>query len=48
MTDESRRLHWEKVADWPLTITAVLFLVAYAAQSWTPVWPTRCPPSSSW
>jgi voltage-gated potassium channel len=31
MTDESRRLHWEKLADWPLTITAVLFLVAYAA-----------------
>lgn len=31
MTDESRRLRWEDRADWPLTFTAVLFLVAYAA-----------------
>jgi voltage-gated potassium channel len=31
MTDESRRQTWERQADWPLTIAAVLFLVAYAA-----------------
>jgi voltage-gated potassium channel len=31
MTDESRRQRWEDRADWPLTITAVVFLVAYAA-----------------
>ena len=31
MTDESRRQRWEVRADWPLTFTAVLFLVAYAA-----------------
>lgn len=31
MTGESRRQRWEDGADWPLTITAVLFLIAYAA-----------------
>jgi voltage-gated potassium channel len=31
MSDESRRQQWEAKADWPLTFTAVLFLVAYAA-----------------
>jgi voltage-gated potassium channel len=31
MSDESRRQRWEAKADWPLTFTAVLFLVAYAA-----------------
>jgi voltage-gated potassium channel len=30
MTAESRRQRWERQADWPLTITAVVFLVAYA------------------
>jgi voltage-gated potassium channel len=30
-TDESRRQRWEDSADWPLTITAVVFLAAYAA-----------------
>jgi voltage-gated potassium channel len=28
---QSRRERWEAKADWPLTITAVLFLIAYAA-----------------
>jgi len=31
MKDESRRQGWEDAADWPLTITAVVFLIAYAA-----------------
>ena len=31
MTDESRRQSCEEAADWPLTVTAVVFLVAYAA-----------------
>jgi voltage-gated potassium channel len=31
MNDESLRQRWEDKADWPLTITAVLFLIAYAA-----------------
>ncbi len=31
VTDESRRQRWEARADCPLTSTAVLFLVAYAA-----------------
>ena len=30
MTDEVRRRRWEAAADWPLTITAVVFLVGYA------------------
>ena len=31
MSDETRRQRWEAKADWPLTIAALLFLVAYAA-----------------
>jgi voltage-gated potassium channel len=31
MSDELRRQRWEARADWPLTFTAVVFLVAYAA-----------------
>lgn len=31
MIDESRRERWEDRSNWPLTITAVLFLIAYAA-----------------
>jgi hypothetical protein len=31
MTDGARRQRWEGRADWPLTITAVVFLAAYAA-----------------
>jgi len=31
MTDEAQRKRWEDAADWPLTITAVVFLVGYAA-----------------
>ena len=31
MTEESRRQRWEDKADWPLTITAIVFLLAYAA-----------------
>ena len=31
MTDEARRQSWEDWADVPLTITAVVFLIAYAA-----------------
>jgi voltage-gated potassium channel len=30
MTDEARRGRWEAAADWPLTITAVVFLIGYA------------------
>jgi len=30
MTVESRRERWEDRAEWPLTITAVVFLIAYA------------------
>jgi voltage-gated potassium channel len=36
MIDESRREHWERHADWPLTVTAILFLVAYAAPILSP------------
>ncbi len=36
MTAESRRQHWEDRVDWPLTATAVLFLVAYAAPILSP------------
>jgi len=46
MTDESRRQRWEDRADWPLTITAVVFLAAYAAPILRPKlvspWPTIC------
>jgi voltage-gated potassium channel len=46
MTNESRRQHWEEQADWPLTIAAVVFLVAYAAPILRPdlarPWPTIC------
>jgi voltage-gated potassium channel len=31
MSDEFRRQRWEVKAEWPLTITAILFLIAYAA-----------------
>lgn len=31
MANESRRQLWEDHADWPLTIAALLFLIAYAA-----------------
>jgi voltage-gated potassium channel len=31
MSDETRRECWEAKADWPLTISALLFLCAYAA-----------------
>jgi len=45
-TDESRRHRWEDSADWPLTITAVVFLAAYAAPILRPdlvsPWPTVC------
>ena len=30
MSDESRRQRWEAKADWPLTCTAIIFLIAYA------------------
>ena len=30
MSPESRRQRWEAKADWPLTVAAVLFLIAYA------------------
>jgi voltage-gated potassium channel len=46
MTDESRRQRWEDGADWPLTITAVVFLAAYAAPILRPdlvsPWPMVC------
>jgi voltage-gated potassium channel len=46
MTDESRRRRWERRADWPLTLTAVVFLVAYAAPILRPdlgsPWPAIC------
>jgi len=46
MTDDPRRRRWEEVADWPLTITAVVFLLAYAAPILRPdlisPWPTVC------
>jgi len=46
MTHESRRQRWEDRADWPLTITAVVFLLAYAAPILRPdlvsPWPTVC------
>lgn len=46
MTDESRRERWEGAVDWPLTITAVVFLIAYAAPILRPdlvsPWPTIC------
>jgi hypothetical protein len=31
MTGEARRKQWEDAADWPPRITAVVFLVGYAA-----------------
>ena len=30
MTDESKRAQWERRTEWPLTLAAVTFLVAYA------------------
>lgn len=46
VTDESRRRRWEDKANWPLTITAVLFLAAYATPILRPElaspWPTIC------
>jgi voltage-gated potassium channel len=46
MTDESRREQWEGSANWPLTITAVVFLIAYAAPILRPdlvsPWPVIC------
>jgi voltage-gated potassium channel len=46
LTDESRRQRWENGADWPLTVTAVVFLVAYAAPILRPdlasPWPAVC------
>lgn len=46
MTDESRRQRWEDGVNWPLTITAVVFLAAYAAPILRPdlvsPWPTVC------
>lgn len=46
MTVESRRLRWEERANWPLTITAVLFLAAYAIPILRPdlasPWPALC------
>jgi voltage-gated potassium channel len=46
MSDESRRQRWEDGAEWPLTITAVLFLIAYAAPILRPdlsgPWPNIC------
>jgi len=41
MTNESRRRRWEQRADWPLTITAVVFLAAYAAPI---LWPDLVSP----
>jgi len=43
MTDESRRQRWEDQADWPLTIAAVLFLIAYAAPILKPDLPSPLP-----
>ena len=46
MTDESLRRRWEAKANWPLTITAVLFLAAYAVPILQPglisPWPNVC------
>jgi voltage-gated potassium channel len=46
MTEESRREHWEVKAEWPLTLTAVLFLFAYATPILRPdladPWPAVC------
>jgi len=46
MTEDPRRQRWEEGADWPLTITAVVFLLAYAAPILRPdlvsPWPTVC------
>jgi len=46
MTDESRRQRWEGKANWPLTLIAVLFLIAYAAPILHPElvapWPKVC------
>ncbi len=46
MSDELRRKRWEAKADWPLTFTAVVFLVAYAAPILKPdlvdPWPAVC------
>jgi voltage-gated potassium channel len=46
MTEEPRRKRWEEAAEWPLTITAVLFLAAYALPILRPElsgpWQTAC------
>jgi voltage-gated potassium channel len=46
MTDEPRRQRWEDGADWPLTITALVFLAAYATPILRPdlasPWPKIC------
>jgi voltage-gated potassium channel len=46
INDEARRGRWEDRADWPLTIAAVLFLVAYAIPILRPdlvtPWPVVC------
>lgn len=46
MADESRRQRWEDKANWPLTVTAVLFLAAYATPILRPdlvnPWPVVC------
>ena len=46
MTEDPRRRRWEEGADWSLTITAVVFLLAYAAPILRPdlisPWPTVC------
>jgi len=46
MTDESRRRRWEAKADWPLTMTAVVFLIAFATPILRPdliaPWPSIC------
>lgn len=45
-TDESRRERWERAAEWPLTATALAFLLAYAWPILDPdlaaPWPTIC------
>ena len=45
MSDETRRQRWEAKADWPLTITALLFLGAYAVPILRPdlIGPLRTP-----
>lgn len=41
LSDDDRREHWERTTEWPLTITALVFLLAYA---W-PILDPRLPPS---